>query len=1049
MLDNIITHRSKLVKSENATGSQKAQNHDGKLKVKVGSVFQPPQTVALGKLNEHFYRVFKSKSFRYSQLFVGQHLLNGDGAYRYSLRFEFDGEGQTPKECIENACSNAKEMVNLLPFVLDEIDLTVEAFTKHFTPYCTGNRSIHVIANQTTGYTVDFERAALHFAKKLQDFGIAIDSQIYDNHLNIPLRSPYSYHDRARTYMRPVPWDMLFAGDVAEILAICKRERYQTKYTSKFCDLILDSLGYSRPPLTTCLRGTHRQDGITPLYASIANDYKLEAIKHKAEEAAKLPSMREWPDVDWAEALERASGIEVSGMNAKVIRLRECPLCGRRGHAAVGIKSGRLFCFSPSCRANAKLPPSEWARDLGIYRPERKKKIAMSLPHDLVDMESLPLPTEAQQALTDAVANAILARKGKAVVIRATPGLGKSERTLEVINEAAKDGSRIVYTVGTTELKDEMCERFCKLYGPDYAINLHPRTTENCRKYPTCEAAAKLGYLPGWTVCARCHERTLDKCSYLDQLSRARSNKGEGRIVFCCYEQAIDLHAAGKISGDIVIVDEDPRRALVFEKTIKTIRPAPSHWTSDMEKILHMALLEARGGKMQAYRRHMLYEFLEQIARDLNLDLDRAIEKAMEFWADYKPERGELASKDLSEIEKLPPAYMRKVITAMEHEYALYRQGKDFNHRVVIMGGPRQSEIIYREPRPPSFETPIFVLDAYADKSIYELLLDRSVDLRAIDARINAKVVWAKLRTSKQAFKQRQDALVKRLGQILEPYKGKKILGCTHKDYEGLLTPFCSDTLHFYQARGIDRYKDHDVAICFGTPEANPFDVYDTVSAMHWQDDEIVEMEHCDDDKRKWKDERLQRWREGLREEEICQFVHRIRGVWTEGKDKTIIVVAPIFPKQLGKPSKIIDVEQQEAEERKQQLFHAIREIAGKLGFWHDDLAIALGARCPTRRTKRDASTSCLISTVLIKEVVEAKKSLGTSAFSHFWVNKENYTQTRDAALSAFPKHRVNVRRNANVNVWGDVDKVKAFQSRLSQHVQDGVCWYCHIINTR
>ncbi len=275
--------------------------------------------------------------------------------HRYSPRFEIDGTGLTPELAVADAC---RKFILVLRTIVrhrklnlihaPSFDRAREFYEKHFTPFFTGNRSLHVIAKSASAPGTFCSEGLAAFAERVNavaeyevpDVGKLLDPQPYLN-VRSPWRAPFCPHVKTGLWMNPVPWPVVWNADGLGILRSCLAPAVRL-----WAPAAIEALGFARPP----------NPELAPFY---------DALRHLGETAghvdewhteARLPrtSSSIAREIDFEAALvdlkirarrkRRSHGI--------LYVLSACPLCeGGGGKAAVGSK-GWLRCFRSSCEAS-------------------------------------------------------------------------------------------------------------------------------------------------------------------------------------------------------------------------------------------------------------------------------------------------------------------------------------------------------------------------------------------------------------------------------------------------------------------------------------------------------------------------------------------------------------------------------------------------------------------------------------------------------------------------------------------------------------------------
>ncbi|MBI4739366.1 hypothetical protein HY772_07515, partial [Candidatus Woesearchaeota archaeon] len=392
------------------------------------------------------------------------------------------------------------------------------------------------------------------------------------------------------------------------------------------------------------------------------------------------------------------------------------------------------------------------------------------------------------------------------MVLRATPGLGKTTEIIEVIKnserkvilaEPTKEMARTVFEQFSVEREDASPRR-------DDTNLLKGRDKENCMRYSQVELIAAKGYMPGKVICPGCpyspSKLFTNCCEYFRQFFTI------SRVKVTTYEQALELHFAGRLDADLLVLDEDPSRAL-FQKVEITANqlhfpydakyPLPTFGRL-MRDTLHYAE-EKAAGQTKAFRCSEIVSIMTSVAKKRRIKLTkhlRLVEECIENVFD-QPARlesftseeiealphasvGFLASSLLSEIDKASEVESRKSKVGRKEKLlpllpnSAFRPptsspGDIWNSRLTLVVSGGRARFILREVRVITVRTPIVVLDAYASKDYLSKLFGgfagepvkpcRNVRCLMFDAQSHCEVIQIPLNTSKKAFLKRKENL--------------------------------------------------------------------------------------------------------------------------------------------------------------------------------------------------------------------------------------------------------------------------------------------------
>jgi hypothetical protein len=666
-------------------------------------------------------------------------------------------------------------------------------------------------------------------------------------------------------------------------------------------------------------------------------------------------------------------------------------------------------------------------------------------------------------------------KEREVLVLRATPGLGKTTEIIEVIKNSER---KVILAEPTKEMARTVFEQFL-----DDTNLLKGRDKENCMRYSQVFLIAAKGYMPGKVICPSCpyspSKLFQNCCLYFRQFFSI------SRVKVTTYEQALELHFAGKLNADLLVLDEDPSRAL-FQKVEITANQL--HFKNDakyplptfgrlIRETLHYAEEKAYGQTL-ALRCRDIVELLNSVAKKRRIKLKNLLRLVSDCIDKVFDQPARLESFTEEEIESLPHAYVGFLAKEMLSEIdkapptpnpSKEGRGDIWNSRLTLVVSGGRARFILREVRQIPVRTPIVVLDAYASKDYLSKLLGRNVRMINFDAQEHCEVIQIPLNTSKNAIKKRKENLFEDLASVVNLFNGRKILVYTYLFLKGEVEKRFKNVSveHFWSGRGKDCWRDYDIVIIFGTPEPNPSELFDDARALFADDENPISLAQSKNDPRKYADSRLQNLRLMRREDEIMQDVHRIRPIWGKGLDKKVVIMSQLYCPQLP-PDKIIDPQTLDKkstarEMRKERLSHLISACLKEYGFYFDNFAVAaglikttgggvcvqggggvgecmdtgfrelyyvLGEKRGGVGERMDTGWQGLSNkNILIRESLLTNSGAGSTVY---WKRSAEYVSDRDAILAELgaKEARVSVHQDGvwrPYKIWGDIPKAKAF----------------------
>lgn len=602
-------------------------------------------------------------------------------------------------------------------------------------------------------------------------------------------------------------------------------------------------------------------------------------------------------------AILDANGIgfrEGCGMNGEPYwRLSRCIFCGGRYKAA--IKSRSLFydCFRQRCAAGGGLPVHEWIKALEVPEGARGRASGVYTrtlalrPRSAVPR--LPL-VRARHELFEAISRVVDSRQGTTLV-RCTPGLGKTHATLAVVSDRlthAEERPKTVIGCPTKELARELAERAGEFELPltTKRVIVEGRHAGNCSFPGAVAAIGRLGWSPGQAFCAACPDRST--CRYYRTLADAADDHS---LVFATHEGATALLESGMVEADLVIFDEDPYRSIHATHRIQLseIRKAVAYDIRAIEiagrflgVAMTLATLHAPETGKTVLEGEALLQLLGEAWSELAVGSTSEwcdlLVAAVGFMEEVEPQNGSLAGASSSRMKRLLTRHFFDLMLELIRDHERSRAGRGWNPTtgLEVDSDGLVTWIAQVRRRPTSFQ-PHLILDAYGDALLYEKLLGVPIDEINVEADLGrSSWRYVPVRTSREALSVENGPAWKELDRVMEELgkAGGKILVGTYLEHaERISKRYGCDVYHFGRGRGIDSYKGHRHCVLFGVPTPPPEAVVSRARFL-FQDDEAPLDEAADPDNRRlWRDSRVQRACDSMREAEAAQLAHRVRPV--------------------------------------------------------------------------------------------------------------------------------------------------------------------------
>lgn len=630
-----------------------------------------------------------------------------------------------------------------------------------------------------------------------------------------------------------------------------------------------------------------------------------------------------------------------AGSGKEYLRLKVCPFCGGRYKAAVMLQSGYMRCFKSGCSADDGVSLREWAGSMGVDLPEAPRlastdiAVANTLTHrQRMKVNALPL-FQAQLTLRRELGRRLATLGDRTTLVRATPGLGKTHVALEAIVDhvarlhAQGENCRVLFAAPTRELAEEAFQRsgaFKLPVGVQRSI-IRGRDEDNCKFPGHVAAIGARGWSPGHAFCSGCPYQT--GCDYYTQMRRGTS----ASLIFCTHEQSISLLDSRDLRADIVIWDEDPTRALVqvWDLTLADVGAVQGAAHPDTVRVTSMVLVRAielcwrrlEPNESRSITGHRLQALLDEAALAVAVEVGRVVDlnvllRDASVDGDLlQPGVGRLAGVSVSEIQKWPSRGVVSLIGELSRDrnkwLAVGRSEFVGTVRLDASGKGRGRWLAQERTRPTSFR-PDFVLDAYGDASIYEAVLGYPMDELRVDGSLEGSSWWnVPVNTSRRAVLDPESPCWKALDQVVERVRRQgKVLVCTYKTAEDQVLKRYNEgeenvglqpvsVFYFRRGRGIDSYGDHGSVVIFGVPEPPEHAILARAALVFQDEPDPLDNRRRALNPRLFRDARVQRVVDSMRESEAAQAAHRVRPV---REQRTVISLGMVDYPSLPEPKR-------------------------------------------------------------------------------------------------------------------------------------------------
>jgi len=505
-----------------------------------------------------------------------------------------------------------------------------------------------------------------------------------------------------------------------------------------------------------------------------------------------------------------------------------------------------------------------------------------------------------QQALDDYLAQA---EPQEMLLIRCTPGAGKTTLAVQAAERLAAAGRRVAYAGPRHDLFPDLLAR---AHHPDWWYEWLPRQSgqpQTCRHARPMAQWLERGYAAIDFCCGVCGWAYLPTCPYHAQKQRSQP------IIYIQHQHVCSGHP---LRFDVLFGDENPLQAFLHPWRIPAgyVRPPGMDYAEPLTEVLH--LLSFWCGQERPVFGPELLEYLGGPAWVL-----QAIQAYT--WPDEPQMQAALDIHDPAEVVRKPYFHLSHLLPLLEREARLALAGQSYPSRIIAMGGSLLL-LLRRPPNPRLLPPHVVWLDATARPEIYQALFQRP--LRVVDAlqgaaapRLHGKVFQVVERANgKTSLKKPQRQAVARalIAAIVRRQGYRRPAVISFKDFLAALQldPAVFQTGHFYAARGSNDYAAADAVIIVGAPQPGLYALIQSAKMVFFERDLAFDVtwqaqlrpypyQAPDGQGRSypvagfWGDPDLQVVLESLREDEILQAAHRGRPV-THACDVWLLTNLPI-----------------------------------------------------------------------------------------------------------------------------------------------------------
>jgi hypothetical protein len=518
-------------------------------------------------------------------------------------------------------------------------------------------------------------------------------------------------------------------------------------------------------------------------------------------------------------------------------------------------------------------------------------------PPEADEIERITLDAARQRLVAEIREYTDRPRPDEILLVKASPGVGKTTAAALVAEELAMSGRRVMYAGPRHDF-------FADVMGvadtPSLWYEWLPRQVgdDESGKVQTCPYAMQISVWMGKGYKGMDFCRDVCGWKYINAECVYHMQKARREPIIYAQHQHVSLGHPLASTFDAVIGDEYPIPAFLHRWTIPgdKVYPGGMDPTEPLAEVLAILGRHCSGAM--------------QIDGEPLFTLLGGAEHVLEACEDFViPAADAILSPVLDVADdayNVPYNLLPTIVPLLAREArAILEQGDDYPHRILVR--PGELQLLLRRPVNEQMPSHVIWLDATATPRLYEEVFGRPA--RVVDAqpRLRGTVYQVWQRQNGKTTLVNKGGGTNKLDQLAEQVKGIVRLGRYERpaviSFMGAFE--ANDYLaslphtHFYAARGTNAFEDSDVLIVAGTPQPD-HEAIDTMARMIFFD-RMRPFQRvwstplrryrwvAEDGKGRayptsgfWADPDMQAVLEALRECEIVQAAHRIRPVSRE-----------------------------------------------------------------------------------------------------------------------------------------------------------------------
>ncbi len=498
---------------------------------------------------------------------------------------------------------------------------------------------------------------------------------------------------------------------------------------------------------------------------------------------------------------------------------------------------------------------------------------------------------EARQRIRDALGSYLAGPAESMLLIKALPGIGKTTAAVEIAEQLAAEGRRVLYAGPRHDFYGDI---MAIARRPELWYEWLPRQKEDLerRKIQTCGHVEAIntwmhrGYR-GIEFCERvCGWDSVKVCPYHVQKNRREP---------CIFGQHQHITLGHPLKFDVVIGDEDPCQVFQWKWSI------PARWVyvhvdpvDPLAEVLHILAGLADDAKEVTHGGELLARLggpgqVLAACTDFCMPVDASV---------LAPD-----IHDDGDVADVPYAHLQHLVPLLAREARAAQAGQDYPHRVIA--GKGHLTLLLRHTPNDQLPDHVVWLDGTGNRRLYEACFRRQVTVVDAQPSLRGRIFQVHDRSNGKASlldknnepTGKAPQLEAQVQRIIETrgYKSPAIIS-----YVKLIeqTQTFRDLMHthFYAARGTNALEEADSLFILGVPQPPLVELESLAAMLFWERMapfasewvcKDVAYNYCGPDGQGrcypasgfWSDPDLQAVLWSVREAELIQAAHRARPV--------------------------------------------------------------------------------------------------------------------------------------------------------------------------